>query len=145
VIRTSIAIAAPAATIWHALLDVERWPTWTDTVTRATWLDDGPMRVGRRARLVQPRLGAAVYEVTELDPEKSFVWSRRSPGVTTVAGHHLTPQPDGTTLLTLSIEHSGPLAGLARLLSDRLTRRYLEIEARGLKAYSERQHAAGQP
>lgn len=142
-IRTSITIAAPVATVWHALLDVERWPTWTDTVTTATWLDDGPMRVGRRARLVQPRLGSAVYEVTELDPEKSFVWSRRSPGVTTVAGHYVTPQPDGTTLLTLSIEHSGPLAGLGRLLTDRLTRRYLETEARGLKAYSEREHAAG--
>src|SRR5690606_14404226 len=141
--RTSIRIAAPATAICRVLLDVERWPTWTTTVTNATWLDSGPVRVGRRARLVQPRLGAAVYEITQLDPEKSFVWSRRSPGVTTVAGHYPTPEPDGTTLLTLSVEHSGPLAALGRLLTDRLTRRYLEAEANGLKTYCERERDAG--
>jgi uncharacterized membrane protein len=136
--RTSTTIAAPAAAIWKVLLDIERWPDWTDTVTTATWLDSGPVRVGRRACLTQPRLGTAEWEITELDPEKIFVWTRRSPGVTTVGGHFMTAGPGDGTILTLSIDHSGPLAGVVRLLTDRVTRRYIDTEARGLKAYCER-------
>ncbi|GII52108.1 hypothetical protein Pth03_04970 [Planotetraspora thailandica] len=136
--RTSTTIAAPASTIWAALLDIERWPDWTGTVTAAAWLDAGPTRTGRRARLTQPRLGTAEWEITEHDPERSFSWARRSAGVVTVGGHVLSPSPGGGTTLTLSIDHSGPLAGMVRLLTDRLTRRYIDTEARGLKAHCER-------
>jgi hypothetical protein len=136
--QTSTTIAAPAATVWDVLIDVERWPDRIETVTTATWLDPGPIRVGRRARLTQPRLGAAVWEVTELVPGKSFVWTRHSPGVTTVGGHFLDDDPDGGVVLTLRLDHSGPLAGVARLLTDGLTRRYIGNEARGVKAACER-------
>ncbi|GII62587.1 hypothetical protein Skr01_26720 [Sphaerisporangium krabiense] len=135
--RTSITIAAPAATVWKALCDIDRWPAWTSTVTAATWLDPGPIRIGHRARLTQPRLGTATWEVSELEPESSFVWTRRSPGVTTAGAHTLTAAPDGATVLTLGIDHSGPAAGMVRFLTDRLTRRYIETEARGLKAFCE--------
>ncbi|WP_344577492.1 SRPBCC family protein [Nonomuraea roseoviolacea] len=136
--RTSTTIAAPVSAVWTVLLDIERWPDWTGTVTTARWLDPGPTRPGRRARLTQPRLGGAEWEITELDQERSFTWARRSAGVTTVGGHLLSASPEGGTILTLSIDHSGPLAGVVRLLTDRLTRRYIDAEAHGLKAYCER-------
>ena len=123
------------------MLDVDRWAEWLDTVTEAAWVDSGPTRVGRRARLVQPRLGTAEWEVTELEPDRSFVWTRRSPGVTTVAGHYLAENAGKAIELTLTLDHSGPLAWLARLLTDRTARRYIESEARCIKARSEAEHA----
>ncbi|HEX7745925.1 MAG TPA: SRPBCC family protein [Micromonosporaceae bacterium] len=134
--KATTMIAAPVAAVWKVLLDVERWPDWTPTVTSARWLDPGGMRPGARVRLTQPKLGTAVWTVTDVQPGRSFVWIRRSPGVATLGDHVLTDGPGGTSV-TLGIEHSGPLAGLARLLTDRLTRRYVETEAHSLKAHCE--------
>lgn len=136
--RTSALVAAPATEVWQVLVDVESWPDWLDTVTAAHWLDSGPTRIGRRARLTQPRLGTAEWEVTELTPGTSFAWSRRSSGVTTVGGHWLAENSGGGTVVTLSIDHSGPLAAVAGLLTRRITRRYIDTEARNLKERCER-------
>lgn len=134
--RATTTIAAPAAAVWKVLLDVERWPEWMPTVTSARWLDPGGIRLGARARLTQPKLGTAVWTIVEIQPGRSFAWTRRAPGITTRGDHVLTEGSDGTTV-TLGVHHSGPLAGLGRLLTDRLTRRYLETEARSLKARCE--------
>jgi len=134
--RTTTTIAASAQAVWKVLLDVERWPEWTPTMRSVKCLDPGGMRPGAEVRVTQPRLGTAVWTVTDLEPGRSFAWIRRSPGVTTRADHVVTEGPDGTRV-ALGIEHSGPLAGLARLLAGRLTGRYVETEARSLKARCE--------
>src|SRR5690606_29324938 len=51
----SIEVAAPPATVWDVFADVERWPTWTGSVTRLTPLDGPDIEVGRRFEVVQPR------------------------------------------------------------------------------------------
>jgi uncharacterized protein YndB with AHSA1/START domain len=133
-ITVEVAIAAPVEDIWNTLMDVEGWPRWTASVTSVTRLDEAPLRIGSRVKIKQPRMSALTWEVTELSPLRTFTWVARSPGVRTVARHHLEPGPDGTSL-TLIIEQRGPIAGLIRLLTTAQTRRYLTMEAHGIKAH----------
>jgi hypothetical protein len=100
-------------------------------------LDDGPLRVGSRARLRQPGMPALVWQVSELREHEEFTWETASPGVRTVARHAIGANPDGTTRIALSVEQTGPLAGLVGLLTGRRTRRYLGYEAAALKAAAE--------
>ncbi|HEX6339056.1 MAG TPA: SRPBCC family protein [Jiangellaceae bacterium] len=136
--EASIEIAAPAERVFAVYSDVERWPEWTKSVTSVERLDDGPLRVGSRARIRQPRLPAAVWEVTELVPDRSFTWVARGPGVVSTGSHVVTPLGgDGRATATASLEQAGLLGPLMGTLTKRLTNEYLDIEVRGLKARCE--------
>lgn len=132
-VETAIEIDADQERVWEVMTDVERWPEWTASVERAERLDDGPLRVGSRARLKQPRFPPVVWDVTELEPGQSFAWTAKSPGVTSVGRHRAVPRTGGGVTVTLSLEQSGPLAPLLALFTAKLTRRYVDTEARGLK------------
>jgi uncharacterized protein YndB with AHSA1/START domain len=129
---TTIDIAADPEAVWRVLIDVERWPDWTPTVRKATRLDDGPFGIGSRTRLRQPRLPAAVWEVTEIDAPRRFTWVSRSPGVRITADHLLEPH-DGITKVVLGVAQEGPLAPLLRPLTGRITERYVRLEAESLR------------
>jgi uncharacterized protein YndB with AHSA1/START domain len=131
--ETSTDIDAAPGDVWMVLTDVERWPQWTTSMTSVQRLDEGPFAVGSRARVRQPRLPAAVWEVVDLEPERSFSWTARAPGITTTAEHRLTPRLGGGVGVTLSIGQRGPLSPLVALLTSRITRRYVHMEAEGLK------------
>lgn len=128
----SMDIAAAPEAVWGVLTDVERWPQWTAS-TSVQRLDDGAFTVGSATRVKQPRLPAMVWRVTELDQPRCFAWTATSGGVTTVADHRLRPNGGGGTTVTLSIAQTGLLAPLVGLLTSSLTRRYVAMEARGLK------------
>ncbi|GGK69547.1 hypothetical protein Sme01_15100 [Sphaerisporangium melleum] len=134
---TSVIIRADVEKVWSILTDVERWPEWTPSVTSVRRLDEGPFALGSQARVEQPKLRPAVWTVTEIEPGVSFDWAARNPGVTTIGGHRLTARPNGTVECLLTIGHRGPLAPLIGLLTGSLTRRYLEMEATGLKHRAE--------
>jgi uncharacterized protein YndB with AHSA1/START domain len=87
--RFSIAVDIPAAPdrVWEVLADVERWPEWTPSVTRITRLDPGPLAVGSRARIHQPRLLPATWRIGELGEGRRFTRVTGSPGVWVVAEH----------------------------------------------------------
>ncbi len=53
---TSIDVEAPVEQVWEVLLEVELWPEWAPTVTSVRRLDDGPLAVGSRVRVEQPRI-----------------------------------------------------------------------------------------
>jgi hypothetical protein len=98
---------------------------------------------GSRARVRQPKLPTMVWTVTHLEPGHFFIWKTQASGVTTVADHRVDPAPDGkSVIVTLSIEESGPLSPLVRLFYSGLTRRYVEMEAAGLKELCERESLA---
>jgi len=129
--------AAGVEQVWSALVDVTSWPRWTASIHAIELLDEGPLAVGSRARIKQPGTPDLVWVVEELHEPDGVTWTTRSAGVRTVGRHTLQANPDGTTQIVLEVEHSGPLAGVVEALTGRRTRRYLQLEAAGLKAAGE--------
>jgi uncharacterized membrane protein len=138
--RASINIDAPIDVVWSVFTDIERWPTWASSFTSVE-LIDGPMRLGAKARIRQPKLPTVVWEVTRWEPGRSWTWVTSAPGARTEASHVLTASGRGT-VAEQSIVSSGPLGRLAAFVWRSLTRRYLAIEAAGLKQRSEQLAAA---
>jgi uncharacterized membrane protein len=136
--ESSIEIDAPAVTVWDVFSDVTRWSEWTASVKSITALDGPQLALGARFAIEQPRLPKVVWEVTAVDPGHSWTWRSRSLGTTTCGWHEVTPLHDRRTLVRQGIDQRGPLAPVVGLLVARLTQRYLELEAKGLKAQSER-------
>lgn len=139
-IQVSTLITAPATTVWRELMDVERWPQWTPSMSKVERLDDvgdGDLALGHRVRISQPKMPTIVWTVTAVEPERSFEWTSTVAGVTTRASHQIQTQPDGRELVTLVVRQTGLLAPVVRLLTGRRTRRYLELEAAGLRTTSE--------
>ncbi|MGI9146450.1 MAG: SRPBCC family protein [Chloroflexota bacterium] len=133
----SVNIEATPERIWSNLVDVERWPEWTASVTKVQRLDDGRFGTGSRASVRQPKLRPMVWTVTEYEPARSFSWMAVLPGVTTLAEHRLLPGPGTTVTVSNSIRQTGLLAPIIGALYGRLTCRYLNMEAQGLKRRSE--------
>lgn len=131
-----IDIEAPAADVWRVMADVVRWPEWTASIAAVELLNAAALRVGAQARIRQPKLPAAVWTVTALEPDVYFEWRAVTPGLVTTAGHRLEPHDAGTRA-TLTLEWRGPLAPLIRLLYGKLSRRYVDMEAEGLKRRAE--------
>ncbi len=139
-LQHAITIAAPPARVWEVLVDVERWPERIPTVDTVERLDGGPLVVGSRTRLRQPRLPEAVWTVTQLAEGSSFTWESRSPGVAVTAGHVVEPHEDGSRL-TLAVSVSGLLAPLGWLMTKKLSQQYVETEAASMKRAAEQPRA----
>jgi uncharacterized membrane protein len=133
--KASITIDAPIDVVWSVFSDVERWPTWAASFTSVE-LIDGPMRLGAKARIRQPRLPTVVWEVTKWEPGRSWTWTAAGPGARTEASHHLSVSGGGT-VAEQAIVSSGPIGRLLAWMWRSLTREYLAIEAAGLKQRSE--------
>lgn len=134
--QDSIEVSAPAATVFETYADVERWPSWTASVTSVELLDPGRFRVGMRARVRQPKLPVAIWQVTELLPGESFTWVARGPGVVTT-GTHAVQVVGGTTRVTATLDQEGLLGPVLGFATRGLTRRYIRMELEGLKRYCE--------
>jgi uncharacterized membrane protein len=135
--EATIDVSAPAQVVFDTYADVERWPSWTNSVTSVELLTPGKLRVGSRARIRQPKLPEAVWQVTALEPGREFTWQAFGPGVLTTGTHRVVPTGDGTVTVTAILEQAGVLGPVVGLMTRRLTRRYLDTELRGLKAYCE--------
>jgi uncharacterized protein YndB with AHSA1/START domain len=129
-------VDAPPERVWQVMSDVERWPEWTPSVLSVQREDTGPLRVGSRARIRQPKLVRADWEVTALQPGREFTWITRSPGVVVTARHAVEPTGRGTRA-TLSIRYDGLLGPVVAWLTRGINDRYLGLEAAGLKRRSE--------
>jgi uncharacterized membrane protein len=138
-----ITIEASRERVWAVYSDVERWPDWTASVTSVERLSGTGVEVGTRVRIRQPKLPAAVWEVTEVDPGVSWTWTSRGPGITTVAWHRVVESVDGSVRVEQGIEQHGPLGWVVGTVYAGLTRRYLAMEAAGLKVRCESAVAHG--
>ena len=135
--QIAVDIAAPPERVWAVLLDVERWHEWTASITSIELLDPGPLRAGSRARVIQPRLPAATWQVTRLAPDRGFFhWAVPNTGVTVTGCHHVEQSGSGTRA-TLWLEFTGILAPFIAWLLHNQNRRYVTMEAEGLKRRSE--------
>ena len=142
--ESGVEIDAPASLVWEVFTDVERWPEWTASVTRLVALDGPGLAVGKRFEIKQPKMPKLVWDVTDVAPGVSWTWVQRSAGGTTSALHSLTPLADDRTLVRQELDQRGLIGALVGRLMIRTTRRYLELEAQGLKARSEQlRHSLG--
>lgn len=135
--ETTVSINADTDVVWRAMSTVERWPEWTPTVVGVRRLDDGPLRIGSRTEVRQPRQPRRVWTVTELVAGKSFTWTTTSPGLRFTAGHRIRSGGD-VTVVALDFVVDGPLAPLARVFGG-VIRGLVDTEARSLKARCERE------
>lgn len=133
----SVEIDAPAHLVWDVFSKVEGWPEWTASVTSLVGQDGTDLALGKRFAIKQPGMSKLVWQVTEIDPGSSWTWVQRSPGVLVTARHWVTAQPGGRTLVRQQLEQRGVLGALVGRLMVKKTKRFLELEAQGLKARSE--------
>ena len=134
-----IEINAPAATVWATMADVEHWPDWTPSVRAVELLDD-EFTAGTRVRIKQPKFPRVVWVVVDVQPGESFSWRTASLGSKAVGRHCVIDNGDATSTAVLGITQTGPVGTLVALASRRLTKRYVALEASGLKERSERRH-----
>jgi uncharacterized membrane protein len=134
-VKTVIIDATPDK-VFAVLCDVERWPEWTSTMISVRRLDTGPFTVGSTAEVRQPKLRAAVWQVTELDANRNFTWTTRSPGLRMKAGHLVEAHGTGSRV-ALSFEMSGLIAPLVSRLYGSLIDEYVVTESLGLKKRTE--------
>ena len=53
--------------VWAVMRDIARWHEWTASVRSIERLDDGPLAVGSRVRIRQPKVLPAIWTVTALE------------------------------------------------------------------------------
>lgn len=132
----SIDINAPAERVFDVMTDVERWHEWTPSVTSVKLQQPAPLAVGGRALIRQPKFPPALWTINAIEPGRSFKWINRAPGLLVTAHHGATPTPTGSRA-TLSLAYEGIFGGLLAWMTEGITKRYLDMEARGLKARAE--------
>ncbi len=129
-------VHALAERVWQLLVDVEGWPSWTESMREIKRLDDGPFAVGSRSRVTQPKRRPVVWTVTELEPLRNFTWAAGQPGLSYQAAHRIDHAGDQVRT-TLEFEVTGPLAWLASLTAGSLVRTWVDMESAGLKRAAE--------
>jgi len=134
----TIHIDAPPDRVWQALVDVERWPEFAAQFQRIVRSDDGPLALGKKARVTPRGLPGSEWVLTEYAEGRSFSWeSDALPGLHLVAGHVIEPAAAGTRA-TMSLRSSGPAALLIAPATALIFRRNTRLECEGLKKYCER-------
>lgn len=139
-VEVSVDIAASPQQIWAVMFAVERWPEWTPSISSLERLDQGEFRVGSRARIRQPKLPTMIWEVTQLEPGRGFVWKTRAWGAVTSAAHWISADGNGSKVV-LKVHQTGLLEPIFRPWISKLTRRNVDMEAQCLKKRCE----AGRP
>jgi uncharacterized protein YndB with AHSA1/START domain len=134
-VARSITIDAPPARVFDAYTRLESWSRWVPHFRELTLLSDGPLRAGFRARIrtAYTPLGG-IWEVTELQPGRSFAWTYRElPGLRLTVDH--IAEPSGVrTRATLALRVSGPLGLLIAPVTGVMTRRTFDRSLAALKA-----------
>lgn len=130
-------VLAPVERLWSLTEDLEAWPALTPTMTSVERLDDGPVRVGSRARVVQPRQRPTTWRVRAVEPPHVFVWETTTAGVRLVAGHHLSEVVSGTRV-RLVLDVLGGGGALLGRLGRPVLRRVLATETDGFRRAAER-------
>ena len=137
-------IAAPPEVVWRITADVETWPDWTPTVSKAEGLQSDAFGLGSRYRLTQPLQPSAIWQVVEHEPGRSFVWIREGGRMRLRAGHLVEPKANGTRS-TLSFTCDGPGVRLLAPVLRPIFAYALRTENRALAELSEARAQDGSP
>ncbi len=138
-VERSLTINAPPAQVYEAFVDHSRWLEWNPNMREMRPLSEGPLAPGFRARAAH-KLNpfASVWEVTQVNPGRSFAWrSSFLPGLR-LAFDHIAEGEAGATRATIRIDIEGPLAFLPGPAAA-FYRRNLDRSLAALKAMLERE------
>ena len=135
--EVEVEIAATPEKVWAALINVVRWSEWTASVTKVELQGGEHLALGSKVRIKQPHMPDLVWTITEFDPEHSFSWQNTNTGVTTIGSHMIKASTNNRVVATFGISQSGILAPVIGILSSARTKRYVNMEALGLKRHCE--------
>jgi hypothetical protein len=99
-------------------------------------LDEGPLAVGSRVVIRQPRFPPAVWRVTAFEPGTAFTWVYSGVGISVTGDHRIAPAAGGSRV-TLSLDYRGIVGWLVATVTTAITNRYIAMEAAGLKRQAE--------
>ena len=136
-VEKSIDIDAPQQRVWEVMSDLQAWPQRIETVDTVELLTPPPITEGSRVRLKQPKLPEGTWDVTVWDGPSYFEWTQKTGGVTSVAGHRGEALGEGRSRLTLTLDMRGFLIPVVGLFYKKLTNRYMDLEATGMKRAAE--------
>src|SRR5918997_4297410 len=136
----SIDIAASQQRVWDVLSALEAWPQRIETVDTVELLTPAPIGQGSRLRLKQPKLPEGTWDITVWDAPSYFEWTQRTGGTTSVAGHRVEALGEDRARLTLTLQMRGFLIPVIGLFYKKLTNRYMDLEAEGMKRAAMRSH-----
>jgi carbon monoxide dehydrogenase subunit G len=142
--ETTVEIAAPAAVIWGIMVDVEKWPEWTPSITSVQSVGSGDFGMGSEAKVAVRSMGisvSSVWKVTQFEDGRSFTWESSARGVRSVAAHVIDAGAESCRV-TLWVELSGMMVTLLGPMFSYVSRRNVDREAAGLKARAEAAAAA---
>lgn len=129
-------IGAGPGEVWAALTDVGAWRDWDSGVDRV----EGRVGLGEpltvHATMIRSR--PFTVTVTELRPREAMRWRAGLPAGLAVIErtYSLDAQDDGSTVLTVREDHTGPLAGVLGRTTPDLNPSFRRFCA-GLKALCE--------
>jgi hypothetical protein len=132
----SIDINAPAGRVYEVMADIDRWHEWTPSITSIRRLDGAAFEVGKRAMIKQPKFPPAMWTLSRIEPGRRFEWFNKAPGVKVTGHHSVEPTPTGSRA-TLALSYEGLFGSLLARMTEGITRRYIAMEAAGLKARAE--------
>ena len=112
-------IKAPAERVWEILTDTQRWPEWGPSVT-AVECGERVIREGSRGRVRTPAGLWVPFEVTAMEPGKSWRW--RVAGIA-ATGHRVEPiGPDRCRLVFEVPWFAAPYGAVCQLAAGRIAR-----------------------
>jgi uncharacterized protein YndB with AHSA1/START domain len=82
-------IDAPATAVWKVLVDLDAWPQWGPTVSRAE-LDGAELTLGATGRVYTPVGIALPFKIIDFDGGRRWAWS-----VAGVPATSHSVEPDG--------------------------------------------------
>ena len=131
-ISKNIIIYARPEQIFRVLADIENWNLWTSSIKRIAIINGIKFNKGTKARIVQPKLLPALWEITEIEKNKYFTWVTKYIGLK-MTGKHIIETKNNVTSVESVIIYEGILAKLFYRLTSSLTSQYLTMEINGLK------------
>jgi uncharacterized membrane protein len=136
--EASIHIERPPEDVFAFVADAANNPAWRKNVVRTEWLDDGPMRVGRRGRQTAGLLGrewTVEAEIVEWNPPRSAAWRAVQGPVKVRSWVRVDPDGNGSRVSGgADGGFTGPIGALLTRLALPMMVRQAQADLRTLRA-----------